>query len=157
MIRSSPASTNLDAARAKFVHRQEKTSTYGGWCDLEADEADLGKGLLDDSDGQKKGVTGMGTMGWFGGRRPTRISAAIPPQSGSHQGSGTRPKSHPQAAVADKRFLGRRVILHTDGARACKMKLGKVIHRNVVHKNRRKIVRGKAWYGVEGYCRSRDP
>eukprot|EP00439_Symbiodinium_sp_Y106_P014454 s603_g2.t1 len=45
---------NLDAARAKFVHRQEKLITYGGWCDVEADEVDLGKGLLDDTGGQKK-------------------------------------------------------------------------------------------------------
>ena len=48
---------NLDAARAKFVHRQEKLITYGGWCDVEADEVDLGKGLLDDTGGQKKVTT----------------------------------------------------------------------------------------------------
>ena len=28
---------NFNAARAKFVHRQEKTSTKGGRCDVEAD------------------------------------------------------------------------------------------------------------------------
>lgn len=52
--------------------------------------------------------------------------------------------------IAHKHLLGRRVILHTDGARAYKMKLDKVIHCNVVHKQKKKIVRGKAWYGVKG-------
>ena len=52
--------------------------------------------------------------------------------------------------VANKHILGRRAILHADRARAYKMKLDKVIHCNVMHNKKRKIVRGKAWFGVEG-------
>ena len=47
--------TNLEIARARYVESQEKLITYGDpcgsmWTDVEADEVDLGKALVDDAD-----------------------------------------------------------------------------------------------------------
>jgi len=48
------------------------------------------------------------------------------------------------ASIAAKHLSNRQVILHTDGARAYKLKLSGVIHDNVVHKKERVIIKGKA-------------
>ena len=48
------------------------------------------------------------------------------------------------ASIAAKHLSNRQVILRTDGARACKLKLSAVIHGNVVHKKKRVIIKGKA-------------
>ena len=145
---------NLEIARAKFVRRQEKAIVYGGWCDVEADEVDLGKGFLDDTAGQKKGVTTAWEQ-WGGlverGRPESLRLFRLNPAATKARAPGPGPiRKRDWKPIAHKHLLGRRVILHTDGARAYKMKLDKVIHCNVVHKQKKKIVRGKAWYGVKG-------
>ena len=46
--------------------------------------------------------------------------------------------------IAQRHLAGKGVILHTDGARAYKMKLAQVIHCNVVHQKKKTNVNGKA-------------
>ena len=114
---------NLDAARAKFVHRQEKAIAYGGWCDVEADEVDLGKGFLDDTtDGQKKGVTTAWEQ-WGAlverGRPESLRLFRLNPAATNTRAPGPGPIcKRDWKPIAHKHLLGRRVILHADGARA---------------------------------------
>ena len=45
--------------------------------------------------------------------------------------------------IANRHLKGKRVVLHTDGARAYKMKVEGVLHDNVVHAKKRVVVNGK--------------
>ena len=39
--------TNLEVSRSRYVTHKEKQIRLGGWKDVEADEVDLGKGVVD--------------------------------------------------------------------------------------------------------------
>lgn len=57
------------------------------------------------------------------------------------------------APIAARHLKDREVILHTDGARAYKMKINGVIHDNVVHKKKKVIVKGKAHWAKPHYTK----
>ena len=92
---------NLDTAWARHVERHEKNITYGNWHDIEADEADLGKGLIIDGDTQQSGLTTVWEQ-WGGlvESGPTGVLEAIPPKPQEHQGTCSRPRPYPQEGMA---------------------------------------------------------
>ena len=135
---------NLEVARARHVELKEKNIVFGEkmeWCDVEADEVDLGKELSEDKQ------TACWEQ-WGGlverGRPTTLMLFRLNPPS-------TQPRSPGPGAIrrrdwkpiARKHLQDRRVLLHTDGARAYKMKMPGVIHDNVVHKKKKVMVKGR--------------
>ena len=90
---------------------------------MEADEVDLGKGFLDDTtDGQKKGVTTAWEQ-WGAlverGRPESLRLFRLNPAATNTRAPGPGPIcKRDWKPIAHKHLLGRRVILHADGARA---------------------------------------
>ncbi|CAE7742054.1 unnamed protein product, partial [Symbiodinium necroappetens] len=59
-------------------------------------------------------------------------------------------------SIAAKYLAGRRVILHTDGARAYKLKVDQVVHCNVVHKKTKVKKNGKVYWEKPRYTKIYD-
>ena len=138
---------NLEVARARHVRMKEKDVLYGSqceWPDVEADEVDLGKELVLDASKAKweqwGGIVERGrpdTLMLF--RLKPRLTTPRSPGPGAIRRRDWEP-------IARKHLLNRSVVLHTDGARAYKLKLPGVLHDNVVHKKKKIQVNGKnAW------------
>ena len=144
---------NLDVARARYVEQEEKSITYGRpndstWVDVEADEVDLGKGLEDATDGQGKVVRWEQWCGLVERGRPAslRLFRLNPPVT-KPRAPGPGPiRKYDWRAIGTPLLSDRHVVLHTDGARAYKLKLPGVCHCNVVHKKKRTIVNKKAGF-----------
>ncbi|CAE6928585.1 unnamed protein product [Symbiodinium natans] len=128
----------------------EKSITYGRpndstWVDVEADEVDLGKGLEDATDGQGKVVRWEQWCGLVERGRPAslRLFRLNPPVT-KPRAPGPGPiRKYDWRAIGTPLLSDRHVVLHTDGARAYKLKLPGVCHCNVVHKKKRTIVNKK--------------
>ena len=132
---------NLEIPRAQHVLTKEKNIVFGSkcsWPDVEADEVDLGKELIPDVNKLKweqwGGIVERGLPNTLMLHRlkpnPTKVRAPGP-------GAIRR-------RVAKKHLANRNVILHTDGARAHKLRLPGLLHDNVVHKKKKKVnVQGK--------------
>ncbi|CAE7861532.1 unnamed protein product, partial [Symbiodinium necroappetens] len=138
---------NLDTARARHVVRHEKNITYGNWHDIEADEADLGKGLITDGDTQQSGLTTVWEQ-WGGlverGRPESLRLFRLNPKNTKARAPGPGPiRKREWRPIATKLLASKQVILHTDGARAHKMKFDQVIHCNAVHQKKKKVIHGK--------------
>ena len=135
---------NLEVARARHVRMKEKDVLYGSqceWPDVEADEVDLGKELVLDASKAKweqwGGIVERGrpdTLMLF--RLKPRLTTPRSPGPGAIRRRDWEP-------IARKHLLNRSVVLHTDGARAYKLKLPGVLHDNVVHKKKKIQVNGK--------------
>lgn len=143
--------TNLELARTRFVEHKEKSITFGApsgtiWKDVEADEVDLGKALLEDPDieGQK-----MKWEQWCGiverGRPSSLRLFRLNPPATKQNAPGPGPIRRTEWSKIGKPLLQhRKVVLHTDGARAYKLRLPGMLHCNVVHKKKQVIINKKA-------------
>jgi hypothetical protein len=153
---SQRLSQRLDMARKAFVEHREKTITFGGplhpaWVDVEADEVDLAKELVENADSAPKGKQ-LRWEQWAGivqrGRPETLVLYKTNPKLTKRHAPGLGPiKKTDWTPMAAKLLKGRRVFLQSDGARSYKLGLNRkrrldgVIHDYVVHK--KKKVRGK--------------
>ena len=137
--------TNLDVARAQYVVQQEKKITYGGnWEDVEVDFFDLGK-LTDESLGPRNTKWEQ----WGGlvqrGCPSSLCLFRLNPKLTTKRAPGPGPiKKVDWAVIAKKHLANRKVVLHSDGARAYTLKIPQVKHCNVVHKKKKVTVNGKA-------------
>ena len=138
---------NLDIARARFVVEQEKHTKLGGsWEDVEADEVDIGKGLIPDVPSGGKNTQ---WEQWGGllerGRSESLVMVRLNPKNTKARAPGPGPiRKRDWVPVANKFLKNRNWVLHTDGARAYKVKIPGVIHCNVVHMKKRTKVNGRA-------------
>ena len=125
--------TALDAARRQYVLLKEKDIKFGGkWEDCEADEVDIGK-FTDDNLDTNKNTTWeqWGGLVQRGNRLRFFFSDSIQkPHPNEPQAQGPIRKRE-WLPVANKHLQVRKVILHTDGARAYTLKLPGVHHCNV--------------------------
>ena len=139
---------NNDVARARHVKMKEPKIAFGGvnaWADVEADEVDLGKEEVEKPVDPQKAIQWEQWGGIVERGRPStmilnRLKPALTKKRAPGPGAIRRRDWEP---IARKHLSGRRVILHTDGARAYKVRLPDVIHDNVVHKKKRVVVNGK--------------
>ena len=138
---------NLDMAREKFVVKEERKIRLGArhpWQDVEADEGDLRKSFTGDSDSNQA----VQWEQWGGvverGYPETLILTRLNPRKTNKRAPGPGPmRKREWLPFARKRLMGRNIVLHTDGARAYKLKVPGVIHDNIVHKKKLVMVKGK--------------
>ena len=111
------------------------------WADIEADEVDLGK-EGDQPSGKAKWEQWGGMV--ERGQPQTLVLYRLSPKLTAKRAPGPGPiRLKDWKKVADKFLRRREVILHTDGARADKLKIPGVIHDHVVHKKKRVKINGK--------------
>ena len=137
--------SNLENARTRYVHLKEKDIVYGKWRDVEADEVDLGKGVVNEPVNENLCIRweqwgGLVERGRPSSLRLFRLSPALTDRRAPGPGPIRKQDWKP---IAEKYLAGKGVILHTDGARPYKLKLPDVVHCNVVHQKKKKIVKGK--------------
>ena len=53
---------NLEVSRSRYVTHKEKQIRFGGWKDVEADEVDLGKGVVDNPRTTSNGNSGAASL-----------------------------------------------------------------------------------------------
>jgi hypothetical protein len=140
--------TQLDEVRKVYVEAKENTIKYGmgaAWKDVEADEVDLRK--FHDSEEVDSGKP-VSWEQWGGvverGDPRTLMLVRLNPKMTVPRspGPGAMRKVEWQA-FANKHLKDRKVVLHTDGARAYRLKVPGVIHDNVVHQKKLVIIKGK--------------
>jgi hypothetical protein len=147
---------NNELARTMFVEEMQPKIQFGvgqKWKDIEADEVDLGKGLAEDGGGK------LTWEQWGGlverGAPHTLVLTRLTPKKTSARAPGPGPiKKRDWSVVANKYLKGKDVILHTDGARAYRLKVAGVIHDNVVHKKKRVLLRGKMRWVLPKYVKT---
>ena len=136
--------TNLEVARARHMKSLEAKTIFGKghkWADIEADEVDLGK-EGDQPSGKAKWEQWGGMV--ERGQPQTLVLYRLSPKLTAKRAPGPGPiRLKDWKKVADKFLRRREVILHTDGARAYKLKIPGVIHDHVVHKKKRVKINGK--------------
>ncbi|CAK0832225.1 unnamed protein product [Prorocentrum cordatum] len=117
----------LDEARMKYVLKKERTIRFGPveeWNDIEADEVDLGK----EDDWRKTDK-----------QKPVQWE-----QWGGIVERGPGPiRKRDWKPTTRKHLENTNVVLHTDGARAYKMRIPGVIHDNVAHCKKKVVFKGK--------------
>ncbi|CAK0910510.1 unnamed protein product, partial [Prorocentrum cordatum] len=139
--------TRLDSARMKYVKKKEKSIKFGAidkWPDVEADEVDLGKRDDAEKDDQDKPVQ---WEQWGGlverGRPNTLVLTRLDPCTTKRRAPGPGPiRKRDWKPIAKRHLENREVVLHTDGAKAYKLKIPKVLHDNVVHMKKKVTLRG---------------
>lgn len=149
--------TNLELARARHVEILEKEIVFGKqnrWADVEADEVDLGKEEIFANSGTSK----LQWEQWGGiverGRPETLLLYRLTPKLTSKRSPGPGPITRMNwTPIALKHLKDKQVILHTDGARAYKIKVPGIIHDNVVHKKKLICVNGKKKWVKPHYTR----
>ena len=137
--------TNLEIARSQHVFKKQKhikLRAKHNWCDVEADEVDVGKEV----DMKKKTAR---WEQWGGlvepGHPKTLVLFWLPSRATAVRSPGPGPIAKRDRKPVAKKFLeGRDVILQTDGAKAYKMKITGVLRDSVVHKKKKIVVRGRA-------------
>ena len=142
-------SVALDEARMEYVVSQEARIQFGGgdqWADVEADEVDLAKGTVDKEVDQDRKVR---WEQWCGvvqrGVRQTLLLFRLSPELTKERAPGPGPiRTIEWTPFAMKHLQNRRVVLHTDGARAYKAHVPGMLHDHVVHMKKRVIVDGRA-------------
>jgi hypothetical protein len=140
---------NLDVARARYVMLKEKDITYGGAGeDVEVDEVDLGK-LTDEKANGGRNTTWEQWGGLVERGRPSSLRLfRLAPAKTKKRAPGPGPiRRRDWEPIAKKVIEGRKLILHSDGARAYKMKINGVIHCNVVHQKKKITIKDKAGSG----------
>ena len=149
--------TNLELARARHVEILEKQIVFGKqtrWADVEADEVDLDKEEIFSNTGASK----LQWEQWGGlverGRPGTLLLYRLTPKLTSKRSPGPGPITRMNwTPIAMRHLKDKQVILHTDGARAYKIKVPGIIHDNVVHKKKLVRVNGKAKWVEPHYTR----
>lgn len=145
---------NLEAARARHAELKEKDIVFGKagkWPD-EADEVDLGKDLSEDG-------SSLTWEQWGGlverGRANTLVLFRLQPSETNPRSPGPGPiRRREWLPIASKHLKDRQVVLHTDGAKAYKLKVPGVIHDNVVRKKKKILVNGKQRWVRPHYTKS---
>ena len=143
--------TNLDIAKARYVVHKEKSIQYGGWKDVEADEVDLGKGIFPNPEKPTHNTRSEQWGGMIERGNPKSLRLfRLQPKMTTQPAPGPGPiRKREWTSIAAKYLAGRGVILHTDGARAYKLKVDQVVHCNVVHKKNKGQ---KKWQGLVSVC-----
>ena len=120
---------------------------------MEADEVDLGKSESDDS---SKTLTWEQWGGLMERGAPhTLVLTRLTPKKTSVRAPGPGPiKKRDWTPTAKKYLKGKDVVLHTDGARAYKLKLPGVIHDNVVHQKKKMLLGGKLRWVLPKYTKT---
>lgn len=137
----------LDQVREKFVMMQEPKIKFGSeaeWNDIEADEVDLRK--FDDPNDTSQRPREWEQWGGVveRGFQKTLVLNRLNPGKTSSRSPGPGPiKKIDWTPFARKRLSGRKVILHTDGARTYKVRVPGVLHDYVVHKKKRVTMGGQ--------------
>ena len=128
---------------------KEKSSTYGSasgdlWRDVEAHEVDVGKAHEEDSD-QKPKLRWQQWCGMVERGRPSslRLFRLEPPLTAPRAPGPGPIRKRDWSDIGNKLLRDRHVVLHTDGARAYKLRIPGVMHCNVVHKKKRIIINKK--------------
>ena len=136
---------NLETTRTRYVIRKEKDIVYGKWRDVEADEVDLGRGVVSEPVSESMSIRWEQWGGLVERGRPSSLRLfRLSPRLTDRRAQGPGPiRKHDWKPIAGKYLAGKGVILHTDGARSYKLKLPDVIHCNVVLQKKKKIVKGK--------------
>lgn len=150
--------TNLETARTRHVKMKEPKIVLGAkhrWADIEADEVDLGKESFMEPDATRHKAR---WEQWGGiierGQPHTLLLYRLKPRLTSKRAPGPGPISRRDwTPIAQKRLAGRNVILHTDGAKAYKLKVPGVIHDNVVHQKKRVKMNGKTVWAKPHYTK----
>ena len=140
-------SKKLDFAKKAYVEKREKKIKYGQgqkWKDVEGDEVDLKKELTDDGPKRKPAIWEQ----WAGfverGAPETLRLDRLPTRRTSKRAPGAGPlRKRDYKPIADAHFKNKQIILHTDGAKAYRLKVPGVWHDNVVHKAKKLKVKGK--------------
>ena len=110
------------------------------WGDVEADEVDFRKGLAPDHEDAAEDQKVVWEQ-WGGvverGYPETLVLTRLKPKGTKERAPGPGPmRLKDWQPFLAKRLRGRKIILHTDGARAYQNKADGVIHDNVVHKKK---------------------
>jgi len=131
--------SNNETARARYVEMKEKEIIYGDptsqiWTDVEADEVDLGE-----EDLQIEGNHPVISEQWAGlverGRPESLQLFKLKPAMTKRRapGPGAIRKQEWQP-IGKKHLTNKKIILHTDGAKAYQLQIPEVIHCHVVQK-----------------------
>ncbi|CAK0809043.1 unnamed protein product [Prorocentrum cordatum] len=142
-----------DMARSLYAHDMKRPIKFDSapgnksWCDVEAGEVDHGKNVVDD--GCPSPHDAASTWEHWGGVQQRGAPRALTPtRLGPKQTVSRAPGPGPiregeWKKYAQKHLQNRRVILHTDGARAHKLKVPGVIHGRAVHAKKKLKDRGE--------------
>ena len=139
---------NNDIARARYVQKKEKSITYGGtqkW-KVEADEVDLGKGEDPDAVRADRVVKWEQWGGLVERGRPSSLRLfKLKPRLTKKRAPGPGPIRKREWLPIGRKFLSNKhVVLHTDGAKAYKVKLPNVAHCNVVHQKKKSSCKARS-------------
>lgn len=141
---------NLELARKVYVESKEKLIKFGlaeTWADIEADEADIGKGSSEDNPGMLEWEQWGGIL--QRGFPKTLLLTRLPTRATHKRAPGPGPiRKMDWKPLAQKHLEGKNVILHTDGAKAYKLRLPGMLHDNVVHQIK-KVKIGKRFVWVK--------
>ncbi len=132
-----------DKCRAAYVEAKEKDIVFGegmAWKDVEADEVDL-RGNLVDGAASEEDDEAVEWEQWGGvverGAPHTLLLTRLQPKKTKKGAHGPGPIRIPDwVPIAEKYLMGRKVILHTDGARTYSLKVDGVLHDHVVHQKK---------------------
>lgn len=149
---------NNELARKIFVEAKEKDILFGGkdfWADVEADEVDLGKHDDQDANDPKRTTSWEQCGGIIQrGAASTLLLTRLNPICTKRRAPGPGPiKKREWEPLARKHLMLRNVILHTDGAKAYKMKIPGMHHDNVVHQKKRLVKNGKVSWLLPTYAK----
>ena len=135
--------------RARHVKQRESSISFGRdepWMGVEADEVDIGKGAasaLDDVDEKKPTVWEQYGGVVERGAPQTLLLTRFNPRKTKENAPGPGPvRTVGWKPVANRFLQDRKVILHTDGARAYKPHVPGVLHDHVVRAKKKIIM----WY-----------
>jgi hypothetical protein len=165
---------NLRLAQKRDVIREEKKIVIGEgkpWQDVEADEAMFRRKTLKGAELKKaRGLHGFSASGkrkrgnvknteweqWLGlvmrGKPKTLILSRLPSKLTTKRAPGPGPiKKLDWAPLAKKHMEGKKVVFHTDSAKAYKLRVRNVLHDRVVHKKKKIIVKGKTFWTKPKY------
>ena len=149
----------LTFARQDYVKEQQKTIMLGSstgnrkllqqWVDVEGDEASFTKTSMLGIDPGADPKTPVQWEQWLGlvqqGRPESLVLERLSPPHTEQRAPGPGAiRKVEWLPLANKYLKGKGVILHTDAARSYTTKVDGVLHDNVVHAKKRKVIKGKA-------------
>jgi hypothetical protein len=140
---------SLFRCRQMYVEKEQHRIKFGleqEWKDVEADEVDMRKSE-GDPDVAPRGKPAVWEQ-WGGvverGNPRSLVLTRLPTRNTRKRAPGPGPiRKRDWKKTAEPYLKNRSVILHTDGAKAYKLKLEGVLHDNVVHKKKKVMLRGK--------------
>ncbi|CAE7637057.1 unnamed protein product [Symbiodinium sp. CCMP2592] len=136
---------NLEVARARYVTAKEKDITYGGnWEDAEVDEVDIGKSTDNNIEGDYNTKWEQwGGLVQRGCPSSLRLFKLEPKLTKKRAPGPGLIRKRDWKGIGMKLLANSKVVLHSDGAKAYKLKIPEVIHCNVVHQKKKVKINGK--------------